>query len=64
MFLLLVPEFCTYLEAQDLEISDLVAIFGSIELVDKVINGDVEVTKEQGEMLGNLFHVDASLFIE
>ncbi len=35
-----------------------------IELVDKVINGDVEVTKEQGEMLGNLFHVDASLFIE
>lgn len=52
------------LEAQDLEVSNLVPIFSSIELVDKVINGDVEVTKEQGEMLGNLFHVDASLFIE
>ncbi|MBE9231609.1 transcriptional regulator [Cuspidothrix issatschenkoi LEGE 03284] len=52
------------LEAQDLEVSNLVPIFGLIELVDKVINGDVEVTKEQGEMLGNLFHVDASLFIE
>ncbi|MFM7408234.1 MAG: type II toxin-antitoxin system HigA family antitoxin [Cuspidothrix sp.] len=52
------------LEAQDLEVSDLVAIFGSIELVDKVINCEVEVTKKQGEMLGNLFHVNASLFIE
>jgi HTH-type transcriptional regulator/antitoxin HigA len=51
------------LEAQDLELLDLVAIFGSIELVDKVINGDVEVTKQQGEMLGNLFHVDSNLFI-
>jgi hypothetical protein len=26
--------------------------------------GDVEVTKKQSEMLGNLFHFDASLFIE
>ncbi|MFO5529338.1 MAG: type II toxin-antitoxin system HigA family antitoxin [Cuspidothrix sp.] len=52
------------LEAQDLEVSDLVPIFGSIELVDKVINGDVDVTKKQSEMLGNLFHFDASLFIE
>ncbi|TAE59557.1 MAG: transcriptional regulator [Nostocales cyanobacterium] len=52
------------LEAQDLELGDLVPIFGSSELVDKVINGKVEVTKEQAEILGNLFHVDASLFIE
>lgn len=52
------------LEVQDLAIGDLVPIFGSIELVDKVINDNVKVTKEQGEILGNLFHVDASLFIE
>ncbi|MEA5576762.1 transcriptional regulator [Anabaena sp. UHCC 0451] len=52
------------LEAQDLELSHLVPISGSIELVNKVINGHVKVTKEQSEMLGNLFHVNASLFIE
>ncbi|MFM6154717.1 MAG: type II toxin-antitoxin system HigA family antitoxin [Sphaerospermopsis kisseleviana] len=51
------------LEAQDLELGDLVPIFGSSELVDKVINGEVEVKKQQAEMLGNLFHVDASLFV-
>lgn len=52
------------LKAQDLEIGDLVPIFGSSELVSQVINGEMEVTQEQAEMLGNLFHVDASLFIE
>ncbi|MFM7365464.1 MAG: hypothetical protein ACKO11_13405 [Cuspidothrix sp.] len=51
-------------KAQDLEVSNLVAIFGSSALVDKVINGELEVTQEQAEMLGNLFCVDASLFIE
>jgi HTH-type transcriptional regulator/antitoxin HigA len=50
------------LEAQDLELGDLVPIFGSSELVAKVINGEVEVTQEQAEMLGNLFHVDGSFF--
>ncbi|MBD2693648.1 helix-turn-helix domain-containing protein [Anabaena catenula] len=52
------------LEAQDLGISDLVPILGSSESVSQVINGEMEVTQEQAEMLGNLFHVDASLFIE
>ncbi|NET73340.1 MAG: transcriptional regulator [Sphaerospermopsis sp. SIO1G2] len=51
------------LEAQDLEINDLVSLFGSSDLVNKVINGDVEITKAQAEMLGNLFHVDGSLFL-
>jgi HTH-type transcriptional regulator/antitoxin HigA len=51
------------LAAQDLEVSDLVAIFGSSELVSQVINGQVEITIEQANVLGNLFHVNASLFI-
>ena len=51
------------LEAQDLELSNLMPIFGSSELVSQVINGEVEVIQEQAEMLGNLFHVDAILFL-
>lgn len=50
-------------EAQGLEIGDLVPIFASSELVSQVINGEMKVTKEQAEMLGKLFHVDGSLFI-
>jgi HTH-type transcriptional regulator/antitoxin HigA len=51
------------LEAQDLEIVDLVPVLGSSELVSQVINGEVGVTREQAEMLGKFFHVDASLFV-
>jgi HTH-type transcriptional regulator/antitoxin HigA len=51
------------LEAQDLEIGDLVPVLGSSELVSQVINGEVGVTREQAEMLGKFFHVDASLFV-
>jgi HTH-type transcriptional regulator / antitoxin HigA len=50
------------LEAQNLEIGDLVAVLGSSELVSQVMNGEVGVTREQAEILGKFFHVDASLF--
>ncbi|MEA5553717.1 transcriptional regulator [Anabaena cylindrica UHCC 0172] len=52
------------LEAQDLEISDLASVFDLSELVSQVINGEVRVTLKQAEMLGKLFHVDGSFFIE
>jgi HTH-type transcriptional regulator/antitoxin HigA len=32
-------------------------------LVSQVSNGEVGVTREQAEMLGKFFHVDASLFV-
>lgn len=51
------------MEARSLEQSDLVEIIGSSEIVAKVINGELEITKEQAEALGKFFHVDASLFI-
>ncbi|HLP87336.1 MAG TPA: transcriptional regulator [Nostocaceae cyanobacterium] len=51
------------LEARDLAAEDLVGILGTIDLVNQVINGEVEVTKEQAEALGNFFHVDASVFM-
>ena len=51
------------MEARSLEQADLVEILGSSEIVAKVINGELEITKEQAEALGKFFHVDASLFI-
>ncbi|MBN3947445.1 MAG: transcriptional regulator [Nostoc sp. NMS7] len=51
------------MEARSLEHPDLVEILGSSEIVTKVINGELKITKEQAEALGKFFHVDASLFI-
>ena len=51
------------MEAQDITKEGLVQIFGSLENVDKVINGDLEITPQQALELGNLFHVDSSLFL-
>ncbi len=50
------------MEAQEKTKENLVPVFGSFEKVDKVINGDLEITSQQALELGNLFHVDASLF--
>ncbi|MGB6296898.1 MAG: transcriptional regulator [Rivularia sp. (in: cyanobacteria)] len=50
------------MEAQDITKESLVLVFGSLENVDKVMNGDSEITSQQALELGNLFHVDASLF--
>jgi HTH-type transcriptional regulator/antitoxin HigA len=51
------------MEAQDKNKEILIPIFGSLENVDKVIDGDLEITSQQALELGNLFHVDASLFL-
>lgn len=51
------------MEAKGLEQADLVEILASSEIVAKVINGELEITKEQAEALGKFFHVDGSLFI-
>ncbi|MBF2015864.1 MAG: transcriptional regulator [Rivularia sp. T60_A2020_040] len=52
------------MEAQDMTKDNLLQVFGSLEIVDQVINGDLEITPQQAQKLGNLFHVDASLFME
>ena len=51
------------MEARSMEQADLVEVLGSSEIVVKVINGELEIMKEQAEALGSFFHVDASLFI-
>ncbi len=50
------------MEAQEKTKENLVPVFGSFENVNKVINGDLEITSQQALELGNLFNVDASLF--
>ena len=51
------------MEARSLEQADLLEIFGSSEIFTKIMNSELEITKEQAEALGKSFHVDASLFI-
>jgi HTH-type transcriptional regulator / antitoxin HigA len=50
------------MEAQDITKENLVKIFGSDEIVERIVNGDLEITSQQALVLGNLFHVDSSLF--
>ena len=52
------------MEAQDIKKESLVQVFGSLEIVDKVINGELEITIEQALALGKLFHVGSSLFLK
>lgn len=51
------------MEARDLEQADLVEILGSSEIVTKIMNSELEITKKQAEALGKFFHVEPSLFI-
>ncbi|MGB3652669.1 MAG: transcriptional regulator [Rivularia sp. (in: cyanobacteria)] len=51
------------MEAQDKTKESLIQVFGSLEIVDRVINSDLEINLEQAQKLGNLFHVDSSLFL-
>nr|WP_236117045.1 transcriptional regulator [Hassalia byssoidea] len=39
--------------------ADLGEVFGSSEIVAKVINSELEITLEQAKALGEFFHVDA-----
>ncbi|WP_017745798.1 hypothetical protein [Scytonema hofmannii] len=40
----------------------LVEVFGSSDIVDRVMNGDLEIGSQQALALGKLLHVDSSLF--
>ncbi|MBW4683796.1 MAG: transcriptional regulator [Komarekiella atlantica HA4396-MV6] len=51
------------MEARSLEQAVLVEILGSSEILTKVINGELKISRQQAEALGKFFHVDASLFI-
>lgn len=50
------------MEARSLEKSDLVKILGARDVTAEVVNGQVEISKKQAEVLGEFFQVDPSLF--
>ena len=51
------------MDARSVEPADLVKILGSSEVVAKVTNGQLEISKEEADALGKFFNVDASLFL-
>ncbi len=51
------------MEQKGIKQSDLVGIIGSKGVVSEVVNGKREISKAQAKVLGELFHVDAGLFI-
>jgi HTH-type transcriptional regulator/antitoxin HigA len=51
------------MEARSLEPADLIEIIGSIEMVNELINGQLDITKKQAEALGIFFHVNPGLFL-
>jgi HTH-type transcriptional regulator/antitoxin HigA len=51
------------MEARSLEPANLIEIIGSIEMVNELINGQLDITKKQAEALGNFFHVNPGLFL-
>jgi HTH-type transcriptional regulator/antitoxin HigA len=50
------------MEVQNITKENLGEIFGSSDIVDQVMNGDLEIGSQQALELGKLFHVDSSLF--
>ena len=52
------------MEAQDITKENLVQVFGCLENVDKVIDGNLEITSQQALELGSLFHVDSSIILK
>ncbi len=50
------------IEAQNISQESLVKVFGSSEIVDRVMSSELEITSQQAIELGKLLHVDSSLF--
>jgi HTH-type transcriptional regulator / antitoxin HigA len=50
------------MDQRDLQPIDLIEIFGSEAAVDDAIEGRVNIDRSTADLLGELFHVDPSLF--
>lgn len=51
------------MEVRGLKQADLINVIGSSGVVSEIINGKREISKAQAKALGNLFNIDAGLFI-
>jgi HTH-type transcriptional regulator / antitoxin HigA len=52
------------LEESERSKNDLVAILGTENLLNNILNGQEKINTEQARKLGEFFHVEASLFME
>ncbi|KZL47891.1 hypothetical protein A2T98_20890 [Nodularia spumigena CENA596] len=52
------------LEESDKNKEDLVAVLGSEDIFNNIVNGQEKINTEQSRKLGDFFHVDSSLFME
>jgi HTH-type transcriptional regulator / antitoxin HigA len=51
------------MDQRDMPSSELVGIFGSQPAVDEVMSGVAVIDRAQAKLLGDFFHVDATLFV-
>ncbi|MDZ7993938.1 MAG: type II toxin-antitoxin system HigA family antitoxin [Nostoc sp. EfeVER01] len=53
-----------FLEESERSRDDLVAVLGTEDLVDDILNGQQKINTEQARKLGEFFHIESSLFME
>jgi HTH-type transcriptional regulator / antitoxin HigA len=51
------------MEQRDMQLSDLVDVFGSISVVEDIMAGRVRIDRSMSESLGRLFNIDSTLFV-
>lgn len=52
------------LEESERSRDDLVAVLGTEDLVDNILNGQEKINTEQACKLGEFFHIESNLFME
>jgi HTH-type transcriptional regulator/antitoxin HigA len=52
------------IEAKNITASNLVEVFGSSEIVNKIMSGESEISMEQAITLGKMLHVNYDLFLK
>jgi len=52
------------LEESERSRDDLVAVLGTQDLLDNILNGQKKINTEQARKLGEFFHVESNLFME
>ena len=51
------------MDAQDLELSDLLEVLGNVEVMEQILNGQKTIDIEQARSLAKRLHVDPQVFL-
>ena len=52
------------MEQKGIVAEDLVTVLGSQDIVNKVLDGEIEIDRDRAKVLSDFFNVDSSLFIQ